>query len=270
MSRLLLLLPLFCLLGSSLASAQTVWTGPAIAFVKPDFANPAEPANRDAILPGVVEITRAETQGIFNFAQEEAFSFAVSPADTEWAFANNNPGQIIEATNFAALTFDPWVTAHGLGGGTLHLDLPGLPAVVHLISADIYLDLVFTSWTPGPMAGGPGGGGFAYERSTPGGGADRDGDGVDDLDDVCPDWPDDQTDSNGDGRGDACECGDQSGDGAVNIIDILEINAAIFDPALAGPLCDANDDDACNINDILAVNAKIFGAETFCERSPRP
>ncbi|MCA9548707.1 MAG: hypothetical protein KC933_01655 [Myxococcales bacterium] len=35
--------------------------------------------------------------------------------------------------------------------------------------------------------------------------ADTDGDGVNDRDDVCPTVPDDQTDSNGDGVGDACQ-----------------------------------------------------------------
>ncbi len=252
------------------AVAQTVWTGPEIEFVRPSGADPTDPASQDLLVPGVA-ITRGETGGVYNAALEDFFDALVSPADTEWAFLANNPGQPIEAVNFAQLSFAPWAEAHGLSGsGQLDLLLPGMPAVVHLISADVYLDLSFTSWARGAQAGGVGGGGFSYLRSTPGARPDSDGDGVPDEVDVCPDFADDQADTNMDGRGDACECGDQNGDGILNIGDILAINAAIFDTALVTPLCDANDDDQCNVGDILAVNAKIFGAETFCARFPRP
>ncbi len=101
-------------------------------------------------------------------------------------------------------------------------------------------------------------------------GIDVDLDGIPDTLDVCPLEPDPgQADTNGDGRGDACECGDQNGDGLINVGDILAINAAIFDPGLVTPLCDANHDGACNIGDILAVNAAIFDPlSTTCSRSP--
>jgi hypothetical protein len=52
--------------------------------------------------------------------------------------------------------------------------------------------------------------------------------------------------------------------------DILAINAAIFDPSLATPLCDTNDDDQCDVQDILGANAKIFGAPAYCARYPTP
>ena len=55
------------------ATAQTVWTGPQIEFVKPEFADVSDPANRDIILPGLVEITRGEIAGIFNFAPRGVF-----------------------------------------------------------------------------------------------------------------------------------------------------------------------------------------------------
>ena len=43
----------------------------------------------------------------------------------------------------------------------------GVPKVVHLISEDIYIDLIFTQWTGGGGGSGTGfGGGFAYQRST--------------------------------------------------------------------------------------------------------
>jgi spore coat protein A len=100
---------------------------------------------------------------------------------------------------------------------------------------------------------------------------DTDADSIADGVDLCPRFASgDQSDTDGNGRGDVCECGDQNGDGTVDVRDILAINAAIFAPAQATPLCDANDDGACDVQDILAVNATIFGAAAYCERFPRP
>ncbi len=79
--------------------------------------------------------------------------------------------------------------------------------------------------------------------------------------DNCPQIPNaDQANSDAQPRGDACLCGDQTGNGALNVSDILGINAAIFDTGLVTPLCDANNDGLCNIGDILGVNADIFSA----------
>jgi uncharacterized repeat protein (TIGR01451 family) len=100
---------------------------------------------------------------------------------------------------------------------------------------------------------------------------DRDGDGVPDASDVCPDWPDPaQTDVDGNGRGDACECGDQNGDGAVDVRDLVEINVAIFTPLLATPLCDTNDDGLCDVRDLVGVNVRIFGGPAWCAAYPSP
>lgn len=100
---------------------------------------------------------------------------------------------------------------------------------------------------------------------------DVDCDGLGNAADLCPFFSSpDQTDTDSNGIGDLCECGDQTGDGFVNIADILEINDVIFELAEAGLLCDTNDDDQCNISDILGVNAKIFGAEAHCARYPGP
>ncbi len=100
---------------------------------------------------------------------------------------------------------------------------------------------------------------------------EHDGDGITDDVDRCPYWAAaGQTDTDGNGIGDDCECGDQSGDGRVDVADILEINAVIFDIETASPLCDTNDDDLCNVADILGVNARIFGAPAHCARYPAP
>ena len=76
--------------------------------------------------------------------------------------------------------------------------------------------------------------------------------------------------SAGNGIGNVCECGDQSGDGQVNVVDLIEIQRAIFQPALATPLCDANGDDRCGVSDLVAVNRRIFGARAVCSRNPLP
>lgn len=142
------------------ASAEAIWTGPAISFTKPDGADPTLPANQDAIVPGV-SITRGNNRGLYNAATETFFLLGTSPADTEWAWGLNNPAlpdSEIRATNHAALQFDDWTTAHG----QQPLATLGRPGVVHIISLDIYFDITMTAWT---SLGS--GGGFSYTRSTP-------------------------------------------------------------------------------------------------------
>jgi len=105
------------------------------------------------------------------------------------------------------------------------------------------------------------------------GAPDADGDGYCDLVDTCPSWATaDLTDSDGNGRGDACECGDQNGDGTVDVRDLIAINLAIFNPTTVTPLCDANGDGLCNVGDIVAANAEIFspGNTSTCARQPAP
>jgi hypothetical protein len=88
---------------------------------------------------------------MFNGVSETFYTHNVSPADTEWAVGF--------LTNYATLTYTSWEAA-GLGHPVINL--PGKQLVVHLISDDIYLSLIFTS------LGGQGAGGFSYIRSTPG------------------------------------------------------------------------------------------------------
>jgi hypothetical protein len=84
--------------------------------------------------------------GIFNIAQESAFTMNLSPKDTEWATG--------DAVNHASLTFQTWqVWANNNPPGTI-----GVNAVVHLITEDIYLDIVFDSF-------GSTGGAFSYHRA---------------------------------------------------------------------------------------------------------
>jgi hypothetical protein len=102
---------------------------------------------------------------------------------------------------------------------------------------------------------------------------DSDGDGVADGADNCRYYPSpDQTDTGRDGRGNVCECTDQNGDGRNTVSDLVAINRAALNPALATPLCDGNNDGLCNVNDIIAANVEIFspGNTSTCTRQPVP
>lgn len=100
---------------------------------------------------------------------------------------------------------------------------------------------------------------------------DVDGDQVMNANDNCPSFSNpSQADSDGNGIGDACECGDQTGDGTVNVLDILGINAAILGNVSASPLCDANMDGRCDVSDMMGVNKKIGGSPVYCSRYPPP
>ena len=176
-----LLLLAVMVVADCLEAAPVVWSGLDVSFTKENGVPATDPAAQDMITPNVI-ITRGNVRGIFNIAVETSFNAAVSPTDTEWAFPNNNAGKDIAATNWEDLQFDLWVDAFGGQnfpgpGGTV-----GEPAVVHLITDDIYLDITFTSWSEG--AGG--GGGFAYDRA-------------------ANPIPDVDGDANGDGKVDAAD-----------------------------------------------------------------
>ena len=139
------------------AAAQTLWTGPKITFSKGNYADWTQPQNQDSITPAVC-ITRANNQGIFNIKQESSYNKPnnSSPADTEWANGTISDG-------IQNLVFTSW---HNSNGGPTQEEV-GKNKVLHLISEDIYIDVVFTAWTPGGGGSGTGfGGGFTYKRST--------------------------------------------------------------------------------------------------------
>lgn len=136
--------------ASSAAHATEVWPNRTFTFSKTPFGDPTQEANQDRIT-ALVWITRANSAGLFNIAQESSHDMAVSPRDTEWATG--------EALDYASLTFHPWRTwANGNPPSTV-----GVNAVVHLISEDIYIDIVFTSWGTGTGSGGS----FSYRRGVP-------------------------------------------------------------------------------------------------------
>ena len=137
------------LIASAAQAAPVIWNGPMTNFIQEGF-DPTQPTNQDRITQNVW-ITRAQTQGIFNAAQEQFFTANFSPEDTEWADGSTS--------NYATLSYTNWnvwvKVEHSGPPSTI-----GVPAVVHLISEDIYIDIKFTFW-------GASGGGFGYQRSTP-------------------------------------------------------------------------------------------------------
>lgn len=140
------------LLASVSWGAATVWNGPTVSFSKASSANPNLSANQDRITDNVW-LTRGATQGLFNIKTESSYAHNSSPAGTEWADGTT--------ATYSSLTYTDWETWTG-GIGSVP-GILGRNAVVHLIADDIYLDLTFTSWGTGSLAGGS----FSYTRSTP-------------------------------------------------------------------------------------------------------
>jgi hypothetical protein len=137
----------FLTVGSMSMSAAIIWTGPLINYNQPS-PDPTQAPNQDRLTPDMW-LTRAASKGLFN-AFYETNATALSPTNTEWAFG--------ALTNYGSLNFTNWLAWLN---GKSPTTLVGQPAVVHLISDDVYLSIQFTAWAAG------GSGGFAYERSTP-------------------------------------------------------------------------------------------------------
>ena len=125
-----------------------IWSGTPLTFEKLDDADPEDPVNQDAITELVV-LTRGNRGSLYNVVVDSAATSS-TPTGTEWA-----KGNTIELDN---LEFETLKSA----ADNQMRDIPGVPLVLHLIEEDIYIDLVFLSWSSGGSDGG-----FSYERSTP-------------------------------------------------------------------------------------------------------
>jgi len=148
-------LPLFlmCSLAPVATQGATIWNGPRVVFTKAEGADSTQAANQDRLTSNVW-LTRGTSQGLYNAAKENSFSHSFSPADTEWATGST--------ANYMSLNFTDWESwARSVGNPPA---TPGVSAVLHLKTDDIYLDVKFLSWSSRPANGG----GFSYERSTPG------------------------------------------------------------------------------------------------------
>jgi hypothetical protein len=157
------LLVFACLcLARDAGAVPVVWTGPNTTFSKLGSADPTLPSSQDRLTDNVW-LTRGAFEGIFNIAPGKETSYVrfTSPADTKWATSvmTANDGKTIAASNHQDLAFTDWAPAYGgpallLGNITTH------NAVVHLVTDDIFLDLMFTQFASG--------GNYSYDRSTPG------------------------------------------------------------------------------------------------------
>lgn len=99
---------------------------------------------------------------------------------------------------------------------------------------------------------------------------DADQDGVPDRSDVCPlAYDPAQTDTGGvgsgsppDGVGDACQCGDVSGDGFVTLLDATLIARAQLQPPAANlpkpGLCDVGGQPGCSLADAVTVRRALL------------
>lgn len=90
--------------------------------------------------------------------------------------------------------------------------------------------------------------------------SDLDDDGVCDSIDNCPDWPNaSQRDTNADGTGDSCQCGDVSADGHVDMDDVLELwrhfqaGTPLTSPDLCNVVGDSGGEDRCNADDLTVL-----------------
>lgn len=93
--------------------------------------------------------------------------------------------------------------------------------------------------------------------------SDADRDGIPDETDNCVEAANpDQADADTDGIGDACECGDASGDGRVTSTDARLIQRCAAGEIPCAALCDASGDDACDTTDARLVQRLAVGQLT--------
>jgi PKD repeat protein len=103
---------------------------------------------------------------------------------------------------------------------------------------------------------------------------DTDGDGVADASDNCPyvanasqqDRGGVGTGSAPDGIGDACQCGDVTGDGSVTLADSVAVQRSLLQPptaTLSQPaLCDVSGDRACSLGDAVVLRRAMLSPPT--------
>ena len=118
----------------------TVWSGEIITFTKADESDPNDESNQDRLTSNVW-ITRGNGGGqIYNAAVNSSANKELSPVGTEWAVG------LLE--DRATLTFENFRSAV-----TKPQEVVDTNLVVHLIEDDIYLSIVFTSWSVGQKGG---------------------------------------------------------------------------------------------------------------------
>ena len=147
---------LFCM-APPITKPAEVWDGATITVNKQGGEQTV-----DNITPEI-SLTRGGSAGLYNPVAENSWS-STSPSGTAWAFAGIN-GNLDDASfaasNFENLNFDTWLQALG-GTGMAGANIENRRGVLHLIQEDIYIDILFTFWEPGPTEEGN----FTYMRSS--------------------------------------------------------------------------------------------------------
>lgn len=190
-------------------------SGGTILFVKPNFADPNNPANWDSITPGVA-IMRGGNQGIYNAITEPGYQ-GTSPDGTLWYFGGTVQ-DVIDGI-ITPLQFEPWQLAHGNSPPST----VGVDGVMYLVAEDAYVDIRFTQWTVGAGNGG----GFAYARA------------------IVPPPPSCPGDVTGPGG---------TPDGVVDVDDLNAILSAWgTSVGMGSPLDLANDDGFIDVDDLNVV-----------------
>ena len=84
--------------------------GPKVSFKKADYADPN--ITKDIIIPGVLEITRGNNQGLYNIAIENSFN-TNSPKNTGWSSEYVNPNNTSwgPLENLTNRTYTRWYDA---------------------------------------------------------------------------------------------------------------------------------------------------------------
>ena len=125
--------------------------GPKVTFTKTNYGDEV-----DVIIPGVLEITRGNNQGIFNYALQGSYSNN-GPENTEWNsyYTDNNVYGWNNLTNVTSRSFSNWESAiNGCPPCNLNTQL----VMIEVTTGRIFL-INFLEWTQGNA-----GGGFTYER----------------------------------------------------------------------------------------------------------
>lgn len=121
--------------------------GPQVDFTATNYGTEV-----DVIIPGVLEITRNNNQGIYNSAIEGSFERYSSPANTLW----NRGGGWSNVCDFASRSYGVWVynAAQNNPPYMVNAEL-----IMKHVPTNRYWLIKFTNWQPGNQ-----GGAFAYTR----------------------------------------------------------------------------------------------------------
>jgi hypothetical protein len=122
--------------------------GPEVSFTATNYGTEV-----DVIIPGVLEITRNNNQGIYNSAVEGSFERYSSPANTSW-----NGGGWSNICNYTTRSYDDWLSAL-YNVNRQPSNISGLEMVMKHVPTNRYWLIQFTNWQSGAQ-----GGAFAYTR----------------------------------------------------------------------------------------------------------